>query len=204
MNNEEETSSSRFVHQEQHLTPRPLCKGCRQASRRWPSGTLEPSERQGSPFARNGLRLEKAFGASQEELLRLQAKFDQHDMRARAPDIAVGAYVPSFLTIRARDIEQWAERHLEARSLLAVLLRKLVHSTGEKLSHVDFPGYDNAERKGWDGQLEADAATPWIPHGKSGWEFGCNEDPREKAEGDYTNRVAAISAKERAETISSS
>lgn len=145
------------------------------------------------------LRLGKAFGASQEELLRLQAKFDQHDMRARAPDIAVGAYVPSFLTIKARDIEQWAERHLEARSLLAVLLRKLVHSTGEKLSHVDFPGYDNAERKGWDGQVEADAATPWIPHGKSGWEFGCNEDPKKKAEGDYTNRVAAIPAKERAE-----
>lgn len=98
--------------------------------------------------AEMALRLGKAFGASQEELLRLQAKFDQHDMRTRAPDIAVSAYVPSFLTIKARDIEQWAERHLEARSLLAVLLRKLVHSTGEKLSHVDFPGYDNAERKG--------------------------------------------------------
>ena len=145
------------------------------------------------------LRLEKTFSTSQEELLRLQAKFDQHDMRARAPDIAVRAYVPSFLTIKAKDIGHWAERNLEARSLLAVLLRKLVHSTGQKLSHVDFPGYDNAERKGWDGQVESDAATPWIPHGKSRWEFGCNEDPKKKAEGDYTNRVAAISANERAE-----
>jgi addiction module HigA family antidote len=145
------------------------------------------------------LRLEKTFGTSQEDLLRMQAKFDQHDMRARAPDIAVRAYVPSFLTIKAKDIERWAERNLEARSLLAVLLRKLVQSTGQKLLHVDFPGYDNAERKGWDGQVEADATTPWIPHGKSGWEFGCNEHPKQKAEGDYTNRVAAISAKERAE-----
>jgi addiction module HigA family antidote len=149
--------------------------------------------------AEMALRLEKTFGVSQEELLRMQAKFDQHDMRARAPDIAVRAYVPSFLTIKARDIEHWAERNLEARSLLAVLLRKLVHSTGRKLLHVDFPGYDNAERKGWDGQVDADAATPWIPHGKSGWEFGCNEDYKKKAEGDYINRVAAISAKERTE-----
>ncbi len=145
------------------------------------------------------LRLEKTFGASQEELLRMQAKFDQHDMRARAHDIAVRAYVPCFLTIKARDIEHWADRNLEARLLLAVLLRKLVHSTGQKLLRVDFPGYDDAESKGWDGQVEADATTPWMPHGKSGWEFGCNEDPKKKAEGDYTNRVAAISAKERAE-----
>jgi addiction module HigA family antidote len=145
------------------------------------------------------LRLAKTFGANQEELLQLQAKFDQQDMRERAPDIKVRAYVPSFLTIKAKDIEYWADGNLEARSLLAILLRKLVHSTGQKLLHVDFPGYDNAERKGWDGQIKADAATPWIPHGKSGWEFGCNENPRQKAEGDYTNRVAAIPAKERAE-----
>ena len=145
------------------------------------------------------LRLQKTFGANQEELLKLQAKFDQQDMRARAPDIAVRTYVPSFLMIKAKDIEHWADRNLEARSLLAVLLRKLVHSTGQKLLHVDFPGYDNAQRKGWDGQIEAEAATPWIPHGKSGWEFGCNENPRQKAEYDYTNRVVAIPAQERAE-----
>ena len=145
------------------------------------------------------LRLAKTFGANQEQLLQLQAKFDRQDVRAREPDIAVRAYVPSFLAIRAKDIEHWANGNLEARSLLAVLLRKLVHSTGQKLSHVDFPGYDNAERKGWDGQIEAGAATPWIPHGKSGWEFGCNENPRKKAEDDYTNRVAAIPAKERSE-----
>ena len=149
--------------------------------------------------AEMALRLEKTFGASQEELLGLQAKFDQHNMRTRAPGIAVRAYVPSFLTIRARDIECWADRNLEARSLLAVLLRKLIHSTGQELSSVDFPGYDNAERKGWDGQIDAGAAMPWIPYGKSGWEFGCNEDPKKKAEGDYANRVAAVLPQERAE-----
>ena len=32
-----------------------------------------------------------------------------------------------------------------------VLLRTLLHSTGDGLSHVDFPGYDDAQRPRWDG-----------------------------------------------------
>jgi len=135
------------------------------------------------------VRLEKTFGMSQQELLQMQAQFDQHQERSRDQNIAVRAYVPSFLKITARDIEQWVDGNLEARSRLPVFLRKLVNSTGQELSHVDFPGYDNAEKKGWDGRVDAGAATPWIPLGKSGWEFGCNENPRQKAEGDYSAHV---------------
>jgi len=145
------------------------------------------------------LRIEKTFGASQKELLQMQAKFDENQTRTQEQSLAVRAYVPSFLKITARDIEQWVDGNLDARSRLPVLLRKLIHSTGHGLSHVDFPGYDNAERKGWDGRVDAAAATPWIPLGESGWEFGCNADPRQKAEGDYTARVADIPADERAD-----
>jgi addiction module HigA family antidote len=146
------------------------------------------------------LRIEKVFGASQEELLQTQAKFDESQTRTQEQGLAVRAYVPSFLKITARDIEQWVDGNLDARSRLPVLLRKLVHSTGQGVSHVDFPAYDNAERKGWDGRVDAVAATPWIPLGKSGWEFGCNEDPRQKAEGDYAARVTHIPGAERADT----
>lgn len=144
-------------------------------------------------------RLEKAFGVSQQKLLQMQADFDQHQQRSRVQTLAVRAYVPSFLKITARDIEQWADGNLEARSLLPVLLRKLVHSTGLELSLVDFPGYDKAEKRGWDGLLEAGAVTPWIPLGRSGWEFGCNEEPKQKADGDYAARIKAIPAQERAQ-----
>jgi addiction module HigA family antidote len=144
-------------------------------------------------------RLEKAFGVDQQKLLTLQAEFDQHQQRASSQKIAVGTYVPSFLKIAARDLEQWVEGNLEARSHLPVLLRKLVNSTGQNLSLVDFPGYDNAEKKGWDGRVDAGAATPWIPIGKSGWEFGCNEDPKQKADGDYAARAKAFPATERSE-----
>ena len=145
------------------------------------------------------LRVEKAFGVGQKELLQMQAQFDQYQSRIRDQNVTVRAYVPSFLKITARDIEQWVDGNLEARSRLPVLLRKLVQSTGQELSQVDFPGYDRAEKKGWDGRVDASAATPWIPLGKSGWEFDCNEDPRQKAEGDYAARVSAIPAHERAE-----
>jgi len=107
----------------------------------------------------------------------MQAEFDLYRTKDTDKSIAVRAYVPSFLAITARDIEQWAHGNLKARSALSVLLRKLIHSTGEQLSHVDFPGYDNAEKKAWDGRVDAGAATPWIPLGQSGWEFGCDKDP---------------------------
>jgi len=142
-------------------------------------------------------RLQKAFGVDPQDLLKLQAEFDQHQQQESVQKLAVSAYVPSFLKITARDIEQWANRNREARSHLAVLLRKLVNSTGQDLRLVDFPGYDNAEKKGWDGRIEAGAATPWIPIGNSGWEFGCDENPKRKADDDYAARIKAIPAAER-------
>ena len=145
-------------------------------------------------------RLETAFGADRRELLDRQAAFDRDDPRAEEQAVAtVGAYVPDFLTIKGRRIAAWADDNLEARQLLPVLLRKLIHSTGHDLRRVDFPGYDNAERKGWDGWIEAGVATPWISEGKSGWEFGTNNDPRRKAEHDYAARLASVPAAERAE-----
>jgi addiction module HigA family antidote len=144
-----------------------------------------------------GARLEKAFGADSQKLLKLQTEFDQHQQREAVQQLAVGAYVPSFLKITARDIEQWADGNLEARSYLAVLLRKLVNSTGQGLTLVDFPGYDNSQKKGWDGRTDADAATPWIPIGSSGWEFGCDKAPKQKADDDYAGRVKAIPPAER-------
>jgi addiction module HigA family antidote len=149
--------------------------------------------------AEMAVRLERAFGTSQEKLFELQRLFDQDQQRSRDQNMAVSSYVPSFLSIKANQIQKWAEDNLESRSLLAVLLRKLIHSTGRELTCVDFPGYDNAERHGWDGFLQSDVATPWIPKGKSGWEFGCTKNPRTKAENDYRARTSQITLTERAE-----
>ena len=145
------------------------------------------------------VRLQKTFGVDPEKLLDLQAAFDRHDRRSREKSITAHAYVPHFLTIKAQQIHDWADNNLEARQLLPVLLRKLIRSTGVDLRRTDFPGYDNAERKGWDGLMEAGAATPWIPEGRSCWEFSTRRDPGRKAIGDYATRTRSGSSEERSQ-----
>ncbi len=106
-------------------------------------------------------------------------------------------FIPSFLTIKARQIESWADQ-IDARSHLSVLLRKLVHSTGRDLHQVDFPGYDNAQDRGPDGVVNSGTPNPWIPDGVSYWEFGTNKNPRGKAEKDYSNRLKSVDPADRA------
>ena len=144
------------------------------------------------------VRLEKAFGADRKRLLEMQAAFDRKEQESGERNVAVRAFVPSFLIIKASQIEQWASSQIEARSRLPVLLRKLVHTTGNDLRQVDFPGYDNAQRKGSDGYVEAAAATPWVPEGRSYWEFGTDQRPGTKAESDYKERLRSIDPSERA------
>src|SRR6266702_6018332 len=117
------------------------------------------------------VRLQKTFGCDGEDLLRRQAAYDRAKAQVREPKIAVRAYTPSILAIKALQIEAWADR-IDARHELAALLRRLVYSIGEGLTQLDFPAFENAQRHGWDGFVRADAATPWIPLGESGWEFG--------------------------------
>ena len=114
-----------------------------------------------------------------------------------AAPIATGSFAPGLITIRALDIQRWADE-TEARSLLPVLIRKLVHSTGHDLTHVDFPGYDSAERPGWDGIIDASHPTSWIPAGRSGWELGTGKNPGDKASSDYEKRIRLVSPGERA------
>ena len=144
-------------------------------------------------------RLEGTFGANRAKLLELQTASDRHRRLAEDRFVPIGTYAPSFLTITAQQIADWAGGNIRARDRLPVLLRRLIHASGRELRRVDFPGYDNAQRHGWDGQVEADAATPWVPAGKSFWEFGVARRPHAKAEKDYQDRLHALSAEERAE-----
>ena len=136
------------------------------------------------------LRLERAFGADSNALLELQTSHDKALRRDEEKGVAVRGYVPSFLTLKARDIEHWADTRIDARGDLPVLLRMLVHTTGHDLIRVDFPGFDSSQRPGWDGWVEAGAANAWIPEGKSGWELSTENRPRRKAENDYAKRSA--------------
>lgn len=136
-------------------------------------------------------RLEKAFGYPLKDLMDMQARFEAAQATLKAVPADIKSYVPPFLAIKANAIENWVSHNIPARSRLAVFLRTLVHSTGSGLTKVDFPGNDDAERPGWDGEVKASIGTPWIPIGKSGWEFGTNQDPKSKADGDFQKSVKA-------------
>jgi len=145
-------------------------------------------------------RVERAFSIPAQTLLDMQAAFDAAQAKAKGAPANAKAYVPSFLAIKANDIEAWASPNISARIRFSVLLRTLVHSTGVGLKKVDFPGNDDAQRPGWDGFVEAGEGTPWVPEGLSGWEFGVDKDVKGKADKDFTKSVKATKKADREQT----
>ncbi len=143
-------------------------------------------------------RIERAFGTSARELTDMQAAYDAKLAQEKGVAATTKTYIPPFMQFKANDIEQWAST-IKARTRLAVFLRTLVNSTGLNIRKIDFPGNDDAERPGWDGFLEAEEGTPWVPAGKSGWEFGTNDDPKQKADNDYNKSIGQTTSEERSE-----
>ena len=93
------------------------------------------------------------------------------------------------LKITADDLEKWSDK-IESRHLLPVLVRRLIKETlGTGDDTVkEFPGYENIQKTGFDGQLDSKVATPHIPLGKSMWEMGTSKNPQQKAKDDFENR----------------
>ena len=145
---------------------------------------------------RMALRLESAFGVDSLQLLDMQSKLESRTVNEGEQPVVTGAYAPALVAIRARQIEDWADG-IEARSRLAVLLRRLIGSSLAAVTHMDFPGYDNAERPGWDGRVDSGTPTPWIPVGCSGWELGTGGDPTKKADRDFADKTRFVSAEDR-------
>lgn len=143
-------------------------------------------------------RLEAAFGTPARELLDRQSAWDANNAKRLRGAPIIMAYVPPFLQIKAARIEEWASSGIPPRQRLSVFLRTLVNSTANDLAKVDFPGNDDAERPGWDGEIIADQATPWIPAGHSGWEFGVNVKIKAKADSDFAKSVSGVEAAQRA------
>lgn len=97
------------------------------------------------------------------------------------------------------DIASWANR-AEARFLLPVLVRRLVHETTPPLTVLRFPGHEAVALPGVDGCTEAIEGNQYVPTGNAMWEMGCDQRPRGKANDDYKKRTAEISPEDRAES----
>lgn len=96
-------------------------------------------------------------------------------------------------------IRHWADR-VEARSLLPILVRRLVRETTSSLTSMRFPGNDAIALHGVDGETTADVSTPWVPGRAAFWEMGCDQPPSGKATSDYDKRVEKLDAETRRDT----
>ncbi|MCE8005279.1 hypothetical protein [Billgrantia ethanolica] len=90
--------------------------------------------------------------------------------------------------IRADDLDRWASR-ITAAPEFPRLVRLLVHATARGLKRVDFPAEEAVRLGGWDGQVLAEDASPFVVSGFSVWELGTGHDPRAKANDDYNKRT---------------
>lgn len=145
-------------------------------------------------------RMETVFAVDAKALLEKQLQTSDSQAQTAAVSEQVRRYVPRFLEVRAGDLVHWADT-LDARARLSVLLRRLVHSTGTALRTVDFPGNDDSQRPGWDGWVETNVGNPWIPEGKSGWEFGTTKEIGQKANDDFKKSLKQHSESERQDIV---
>lgn len=145
-------------------------------------------------------KIESLFGESAENLLKMQAEHDAEIAKTAEHKVSAVPYSPVHIEVLEREISAWATNRIDARTRFPVFLRTLVHSTSREIISIDFPGNDSGERHGWDGCIESTNASPWVPAGKSRWEFGCRKDIKKKADEDYDARIKSTSPDERKES----
>lgn len=144
-------------------------------------------------------RFEEVFGTDSQKLIKLQSAFLKATSNVRYTAEVTNNYVKPLFDIKASEIEKWSKSDMN-RNRLPILIRTLVNSTGKSLTRVRFPGDELAECHGWDGEVEANHSTKWIPLGKSAWELSTKKKARDKANSDYRKRTSRIDEAECNET----
>lgn len=87
------------------------------------------------------------------------------------------------------DIERWAET-IVSKGDLPYLISRLVRATTPPSTQADFPSGSAAYVGGWDGEVNCQEDTPYVPKGISLYEFGTEADCKGKADDDYDKRTA--------------
>lgn len=90
--------------------------------------------------------------------------------------------------IDATDLKQWAFRR-DCQDHLPLVVRRLIRATSPGISQILIPAGDSVHYSGWDGILDVNIGTEYIPEGYSVWEFSTNQKIKDKAEDDYQKRT---------------
>jgi plasmid maintenance system antidote protein VapI len=152
-------------------------------------------------------KLSQEFALDGEALMRDQGRVDAETVR-RSRDAAAFADAETawkqnaadYHDITSTDIARWAETS-RARTVLPVLVRRLIYSVAPDAKLVDFPGHDAGQRPGWDGRVDALRSSPWVPEGASGWELSVSGDLQGKPTADIAERRKLSAAERRSTTF---
>ncbi|THJ48822.1 hypothetical protein E9536_35260 [Burkholderia sp. LS-044] len=101
--------------------------------------------------------------------------------------------------VTATNLQQWADT-LQARTNFPALVADLIRATAANIMDIRFPSGDKGQVRGFDGVLEATGMPPYVPDGRSIWEFGVTEGAAGKATSDYEKRTAQADEAARKET----
>jgi len=100
--------------------------------------------------------------------------------------------------IKALQLEQWADT-LQAKDKMPGLVADLIWATASKFRRLRFLQGDKGQVRGFDGYLDVDSNSPFVPNGMSVWEFGTSGAGKTKAESDYKKRTDEVDKETRAE-----
>ena len=94
-------------------------------------------------------------------------------------------------SISAHELDLWANT-TDARARLPELIRRLVHATIEpsQIEHINFPGGEETQRPGYDGETKVTTGNAKVPTGITYWEMGANVGVKGKFASDYSKRLA--------------
>lgn len=101
-----------------------------------------------------------------------------------------------WITIDQLDL--WAQT-LQARTDLPELVADLIRASAGTINDIRFPSGGKGQVRGFDGWLEAVGAPPYVPDGKSVWEFGVSGATNTKLTSDYNKRTKEVPAADRAD-----
>lgn len=90
--------------------------------------------------------------------------------------------------INRNNIQTWAES-ADSKLNLPILISKLVRATTPSSTISSFPSGTAANVGGWDGMVNCQVKTAYVPEGISLWEFGTETSKNTKADEDYEKRT---------------
>ena len=95
--------------------------------------------------------------------------------------------VPGGALCDGTDLVVWAGRR-ESQSLLPLVVRRLIRATAIGVTEFHVRTGEGVHLQGWDGIVQNDVGTPFVPTGASGWEMSVADSPKTKARKDLENR----------------